>query len=388
MLSLLILSTFLFVFLTFYTYIGYPILLAILNIFFKKKIQSGEIEPHLTMIIPTYNEADVIQRKIENSLQINYDKDKLQILIIDDDSDDGTPNIIEEYADEGIELISKPKRSGKMESLQVGVARADGDLLVMSDASPSYTPDAIRKMVRHFNDPEIGIVIGKLAVWDAENSVAKPAGLYWRYESQIRKLESRIGSTIGMHGNMYLIRKHLFPQLSKDTINDEWSIAMRTIQKGFRIVYEPNAISYDDVSKKMHDEFKRRIRINAGRYQAFFGKQNLWPWNAPLVIFEIISHKLSRLLLPFFMLGALLCNIFAVLIPSAPMYMVILLGLQSIFYGLAFIGYVLEQRGISLKLANFAYYLVSSNIAALLGFMRFMRQNQSVMWEKSEKSIG
>lgn len=388
-----LIMTWLFIGLALYVYIGYPLLIWLISRVRSRPVDKAPITPNLTMIIPTFNEEDVIRRKVENSLALDYPKDKLEILVIDDNSSDTTAEIVSEYVDQGICFIQKPERRGKMSSLEIGFEKAQGDIVVLSDASPSYAGNALRLLARCFNDPSVGVVVGTLAVWDTENAVAKPAGLYWKYEAALRRWESKLGSTVAMHGNMYAIRKHLFRRFAENTINDEWSITMRAIQQGYRAVYEPEAISYDHVSQKMKDEFKRRVRINAGRYQAFFSNQNLWPTNHRLVIFEIISHKLFRLLLPLFMLGALIANILTVLFPSAPLLMWVVLAGQIGFYGFALWGY-LSERGvvpksgnIITKLADVAYYITSSNIASLYGFLRYLRGRQSVLWDKAKQDV-
>jgi cellulose synthase/poly-beta-1,6-N-acetylglucosamine synthase-like glycosyltransferase len=342
----------------------------------------------VTLLIPAFNEEAVIRRKLENSLALDYPRERLQVLVVDDASEDATASVVEEFAGRGVELVRKPERSGKMASLQLGVERARGDVVVMSDASPSYEPDAVLKLARSLHDPRVGIVVGTLAVWDSKNAVAKPAGLYWRYEAAIRRWESRLGSTVAMHGNLYAVRKSLFPKLDSRTVNDEWSIAMRVVQQGYRVVDEPAAVSYDDVSTEMGQEFRRRVRINAGRYQAFFGSQGLWPWRSPMVVFEIVSHKLLRLLLPFLMLGAFISNLLAVAGPDRSWVLVGLLVLQGAGYALAYAGRRLEGTGRSPRIANLAHYLVSSNLAALFGFFRFLANRQSVTWEKARTGSG
>ena len=390
---LFLILTWLFIGLILYVYIGYPLVLWLMGKVRARPVDKAPITPSVTLLIPTYNEEDVIRRKLENSIALDYPREQLEILVIDDASDDATTDIVREYHGRGVTLVRKRERSGKMSSLEIGFERASGEIVVLSDASPSYEPKSLKSLLQPFHDPDVGVAVGRLAVWDSENSVAKPAGFYWKYEAAIRRLESSVGSTVAVHGNMYAIRRKLFKRLAAGTINDEWSITMRVIQQGYRIIYEPSAVSYDDVSKKMKDEFQRRVRISAGRYQAFFSSQKLWPWKSPLVVFQIISHKLFRLLLPLFMIGALLCNVVAVFFGSAPAIMWVLLFGQAGFYCLALLGYRAERAdkpkhyNPATKSANLAYYITSSNIASLYGYMRYLRGQQSVLWEKADKEV-
>lgn len=345
--------------------------------------------PSVTLLIPAYNEIDVIQRKLDNSLAIDYPK--LEIMLIDDGSDDGTLELGRKYAQErGIRLVEKAQRSGKMTSVNMGFELATSDIVVLSDASPSYEPDAVRQLVKHFQNPQIGVVVGTLAVWDAQNAVAKPAGLYWQYEAALREWESATGSTVAVHGNMFAIRRELYRPLKAGTVNDEFSIAMEVLRQGKRVIYERDAVSYDDASNNMGDEFKRRIRINAGRYQALFSAGYL---NAPSfeVGFRLFSHKLLRPLTPVFMLLMLLTNILALVFGVGRGLFrlggwlggLLLLG-QVMVYGLAGLGWLSERANRSVRLLSVPYFFVSSNFAALLGLWRWMRGSQKVTWQKRQ----
>lgn len=377
----------------FWTYFGYPLFMLMrARIAAKPTKQDETLLPNLTLLIPAYNEADVIREKLENAVKLKYTSEKLQILVVDDGSTDGTPEIVREFSDKGVTLLQQPQRGGKMSGVNRGFENATGEIVVLSDASPMYEEDALHKLVRNFADDRVGVVVGALRVWDGANSVAKPAGLYWKYESALRKWESQTGSTVAVHGNMFAVRKTLYRPLKKHTINDEFSIAMEVLRQGFRVIYEPQAISYDMASANMTDEFRRRTRINAGRYQALFTAGYL---NAPTadLTFRLISHKLFRPLTPVFMLLAFVCNALLVLFGlfGAPIYgfltpplwfWVIGLLAQIAFYGAAYLGYQAEAAGKPNKLLSVPYFFVSSNLAALVGLWRWIRNRQSVTWQK------
>ncbi|NPV65556.1 MAG: glycosyltransferase family 2 protein [Anaerolineae bacterium] len=378
-----------------WTYFGYPLFMYLLARGKRTPpVTAPDSLPTLTLLIPAHNEADVIRRKLNNSLTLNYPRDRLQILVVDDGSSDGTPDIVREFAVRGVTLIEQPFRGGKMAAVNTGFAHATGEIVVLSDASPSYESESLRILARRFADPTVGVVVGTLAVWDAATAVAKPAGLYWRYEAALRRWESKTGSTVAVHGNMFAIRRALFRPLRTGIINDEFSIAMEVLRQGYRVVYEPDAISYDDASATMSDEFNRRVRINAGRYQALFSAGYLKA-PTPGLAFRLFSHKLLRPLTPVLMLLILLANLLAVLL-SQPMTGhfledalllrgwwggLILLG-QLAFYGLALAGWLAERRGRHYRLLNVIYFFVSSNLAALVGLWRWARGTQHVTWQK------
>lgn len=378
-----------------WTYFGYPLFMYLRAKQAPPTIDTQPTElPTLTLLIPAHNEADVIRRKLENCTTLDYPADKLQILVIDDGSTDGTPNIIQEYADQGITLIQQVERGGKMAAVNTGFAHASGEIVVLSDASPSYEPESLQILARRFADTSVGVVVGTLAVWDSTSAVAQPAGLYWRYEAALRRWESRTGSTVAVHGNMFAIRHALFKPLQAGTINDEFSIAMEVLRQGYRVVYEPQAISYDDASSNMGDEFSRRARINAGRFQALFSAGYL---NAPTfeLQYRLFSHKLLRPLTPLLMLLILAMNILLVLINSPAngaflqdllalrgVWNGLLLAAQVLFYALAFAGWQLEKRGKKNRILNVIYYFTSSNLAALIGLWRWLRGSQRVTWQK------
>jgi len=383
-----------------WTYFGYPLFMYLRA---RGKPSAPEATagnlPTLTLLIPAHNEADVIRRKLNNCLALNYPRDRLEILVVDDGSSDGTADIVREFTARGVTLIEQPVRGGKMAAVNAGFASASGEIVVLSDASPSYESESLRILARRFADPTVGVVVGTLALWDAATAVAKPAGLYWRYEAALRRWESKTGSTVAVHGNMFAIRRNLFRPLRTGTINDEFSIAMEVLHQGHRVIYEPDAVSYDDASTTMSDEFNRRVRINAGRYQALFSAGYLQA-PTPDLAFRLFSHKLLRPLTPVLMLLILLTNLLLVLFGQPPSGNVttdflllrgwwgalVLLG-QFAFYGLALLGWAAEQQGRHHRLLNVIYFFVSSNLAALVGLWRWARGTQDVTWQKRTADI-
>lgn len=383
---LLITLTWLFIFLTVYVYAGYFIILFLLEkILPPKTIPQQSDLPSVTMIIAAFNEEDVIATKLKNCRELNYPKDKLQVMVVADGSSDSTPDVAREFEADGVLVLFSPERRGKSHALNRGVQEATGDILVLSDANAYYLPDAITNLVRHYADEKVAGVSGKKTVRESESQIAESEGLYWRFESTLKKLETKTGSTVGVVGEMNSLRRSLYEAIPENIINDDAFLALRILSQGYRVVYEPEAISWETSAATTADEIKRRQRINAGRYQQMFLPQ-LW-LSIPLFnLFKLISHKFFRLLLPFFMIGALLFNTLVLFVPDRPLSMLILWGLQFLAYLAAFLGFLLEKMGKKNKLLSLAYYIVSSNIASLRGFARFVTGQQTVLWEKANRS--
>lgn len=381
--------------LMFWTYFGYPLLMYVWSKVAPKPIKKETFYPSITMLIPAYNEADVIGKKLENTVSLEYPKDKLQILVIDDGSDDGTAEIVQSFADRGVTLLKQPVRGGKMGAVNMGFEHATGEIVLLSDASPIYEKEALQKLVRGFADPSVGVIVGTLAIWDTDRGVAKQAGMYWKYEAALRKWESRTGSTVAVHGNMFAIRRHLHKPLQKGTINDEFSLAMEANAQGYRVVYEPEAMSYDEASSSMADEYNRRVRINAGRYQALFNAGYL---RAPSLqmAFRLFSHKFLRPLSPVLMIIIFAANLVTVvlwgeegsdfLLLRRGWGLLFLVG-QIGFYLLAWLGAIFEKRGYrKVLIFSVPYFFVGSNFAALMGLWRWASGRQKVTWKKRSAS--
>ncbi|MCU0498587.1 MAG: glycosyltransferase family 2 protein [Anaerolineae bacterium] len=362
-----------------WSYFGYPMLMWAWSKLAGKPIRKDHTHlPMITLLIPAYNEADVIGRKLHNSVALDYPHDRLEIIVVDDGSTDRTAAIVRDFPQ--VRLIQQTQRGGKPAGLNRGFREARGEIVVLSDASPDYEFNALRQLVRAFADPQVGVVVGDLLLWDAESAVVKPAGLYWRYEAAIRRWESKIGSTVAVHGNMFAIRRDLYRPLPLDQVNDEFSIAMNVIAQGYRVVYEPEAVSYDDASATMRDEFQRRARINAGRYQALFNTGYLLKLDSQ-TRFQLFSHKLLRAVTPVLMILTLITNL--ILFLSAPIRWIVPLIGQIGFYAAAAFGWQRRSQGAKLpKYLNVPFFFVSSNLAALVGLWRWITGKQRPTWQK------
>lgn len=378
-----------------YTYFIYPALLVVFA-WLKPSEDKGSTPsddqlPTVTLLISAYNEKDHIGQKLENSLALKYPKDKLQILVNDDGSDDGTAQAVEGYKNKGIELHAQSRRQGKLAAIKMAVQAARGDILVFSDTNNHYPEDNIRHLVAPFADPEVGAVSGSRRVIGSDGDLGKSESLYWRYESLIKECESRLSSCTAVSGTIFAIRRELFESPPPSFINDDFIIGMRLVRSGYRMVYTPEAKSFDRVSPSAGGEIERRTRIIAGRYQAIAHMFYWLPYRNPLVVWQVISHKLFRPLVPLAMIGAFAANILALLSSSHSVppllalshpYGAIALSLQLLFYLSAIIGHYLNQMGKSVNLFYLPSYLFYSNWAALKGLVRFLFNSQSTTWKR------
>ncbi len=380
------------VFAVFYVYAGYPIIVTILARIHAKPINKQDIAPMITLLIAAYNEETVIEGKIHNSLKLEYPKDRLQILIAADGSDDHTVEIVERYQDAGIELSFAPERRGKMAAIMRALRLARGEVIVFSDANNHYKADTLKILVRPFADPTVGAVSGAKHIIEDGKPLGSSEGLYWKYESFLKKQEARLGSCMGVTGEILAIRRELFIEPPTQVINDDFYILMQVLRQGYRLIYEPMALSYEEVSATAADEIIRRTRIIAGRYQAIGMAARLLPWNNPLVVWQIFSHKFLRPFVPVMMILAFLSNLIAVIWPPAATearwfwlsqpFNLYLFLLQCLFYLMALAGNSTKKEDWLGKILYLPAFLVNSNFAALIGLFRYLARKQQVAWKK------
>lgn len=376
----------------FYTYAGYPALLALLARLRGRRPIHEPITPSVTLLITAYNEEEVITQKIENSLALDYPRDRLQLLVAADGSDDRTPDIVRAYAVNGVELSYSPPRRGKMAAINRAMAQARGEIVVFSDANNLYGAHVLRDLVGHFADPTVGAVSGAKVILQGDGALGDSEGLYGRYEAFIKRQETRLGSCTGAIGECMALRRELFEAPPDQIINDDFYMAMRIVQRGYRVVFEPRARSYERISMSERDEVARRARIIAGRYQAIALAPRLLPLRRPLVVWQVVSHKFLRPLVPFAMLLALLANLGAIARPGhanrgallrlAPPFGWLMLALQALFYGTAYVG---GRVGRGTRLGKLLYlptFLVNSNAAAVIGLYRFLTRRQTTNWQR------
>jgi cellulose synthase/poly-beta-1,6-N-acetylglucosamine synthase-like glycosyltransferase len=367
-----------------YHYLGYPLIVFITSRLAPYTVQRKSIHPRVSLIVAAYNEAAVIKQKIDNTLALDYPRNLLEIIIVTDGSNDRTPDIVASFHDHGVILMHLPERAGKSAAINRAAEMATGEILVFSDANAFYREDALRNLVRNFNDSSVGCVSGKKTVQPTSATVTKSESSYWKYESFIKTCESRLGTTTAVVGEMMALRREVFSPIPAGIINDDAYLAHHTLRSGYRVIYEPEAVCWETSAQSMHDEVIRRRRINAGRFQLFF-RFGLWPWNRPLAVFSLASHKYMRLFLPVLMFGALLGNVaYVTMAPEAGLLNWLLLA-QLIFYLSAVIGWYGERYQLRWRIPALSYYIARASLTPMEGLWGFLRRTQTTLWEKLDR---
>jgi cellulose synthase/poly-beta-1,6-N-acetylglucosamine synthase-like glycosyltransferase len=328
----------------------------------------------VTLFISVHNEEKVILRKIENSLALDYPREKLEIMIASDGSTDRTSRIVKEFLDRGVVFFESFERSGKNATINKYINRARGEIIIFTDANSFYMQDAVRKLVRNFFDGSVGCIVGKLKYVDEKTAVGKGEGLYFRYESMIKGLESRLGTVVAATGSIYAIRRELFTPLDMDVAND-FAHPIQIAARGYKVVFEPEAIAYEQATSSIFEEFRRRARIVTRGFTAF-GKY----WRSYCMLrgmrgFCFVSHKLLRWFVPFFLIALFIANLFLL---DSPFFKITFYA-QLSFYIAAFLGiFIKGKKG---KLFVIPFYFCMINLAALTGFINYLRGRRQAVWE-------
>lgn len=337
--------------------------------------------PHVSLVVAAWNEAEVIADKVQNSLALDYPPERFEVVIGSDGSDDGTDEIVAGFDDRRVRLVSAAERAGKVAVLNRTVPSATGDIVVLSDANTQIDAQAIRKLVRHFTDPTVGVVCGRLRLYNPKKSGYEESG-YWLYESFLKLREGRRGAVMGANGGIYAIRKKLFAPLPRETIVDDFVVAMRCLQRGYRVIYDPEAVAVEETTENYARERVRRIRIAAGNFQSLGLIGNLLDPRHGFVAFAFFSHKVLRWLVPFLLAFAFLANLS--LLGSGALYQATFAA-QLAFYWMALVGFAVRLPGPLGAVASAARYFVEMNIGMAQGFVRWLRRTQKPTWERTAR---
>lgn len=380
-------------FIIFYAFIGYGIVLYILmriRIVIKgRRSKSGYDDntpwPTVTLVVAAYNEAGYIEEKIANTLQLDYPADKIQFLFVTDGSTDATPDIIRKYP--AITLIHQPARNGKIAAVHRAMQQVNTEIVVFTDANTALNKQAIKKICIHYADKGVGAVSGEKRVQIDEVSDATAGeGVYWKYESKLKSWDSELYSVVGAAGELFSVRTSLYQPVPSDTILDDFMISLLIAEKGYRIVYEPEAYASETSSASISEELKRKIRISAGGIQSISRLTALMnPFRFPVLSFQYISHRVLRwTVVPFLMILVLVVNTWLVINGATGIYLLLLAG-QVLFYGASLAGWFLEKKQLRMKLLFVPYYFCMMNYAVIAGIRRYYKGNQSAAWEKSKR---
>jgi cellulose synthase/poly-beta-1,6-N-acetylglucosamine synthase-like glycosyltransferase len=357
----------------------------------KEDKSNKEFEPEVCLFVTAYNEKEYIGKKVENTFNLDYPKEKIQYIWVTDGSDDGTPELLKKY--ENIEVFHLPERRGKMHAMNRGMQFVKKPYVIFSDTNTFLNKDAIREIVAKFTNAETGCVAGEKRIIEsvAEDAAAAGEGLYWKFESWIKKMDSELGSAVGAVGELFAIRTDLYEQVEEDTILDDFIISLRIAQKGYKIAYASSAYAEEAASLNIHEELKRKVRIAAGGVQTLIRLKNLLnPFRYGLLTWQYFSHKVLRwTLAPVSLFLLPLFNLVIVLMQDdQDNYSIysLLLFLQIIFSVLVFAGMIFENKKIRFKGFFLPYYFVLINFASVRGILRYLLGSQPAGWEKSKRA--
>lgn len=376
--------------LIFYTYFGYPILLYLAYAWAQirrdweylkrrgdrrvRSVREAEL-PGVSFVIPAYNEEAVLPAKIENLRQLDYPKEKLEVIFVSDGSTDGTNRILESLKEPNFRVILQPQRQGKGSTLNQAVVEAHHPILLFSDTSTLFAPDSVRKLARHFTDPKVGGVCGALRFENSPES-GQTEGFYWKYESMLRLMEARLGATLTASGAIYALRRECYDPVSADTVIEDFVIPMNARRMGFAVHYDPEAVATETAASTVAGEFTRRVRLAVGSFRAMKDLAG-----TPLPVFTrlaLFSHKFLRWMVPFFLIGSLVTS---GLLWNHPVYRILFVA-QMLFYLWALLGFFFRHRLQKVRYALTGYFLIAMNLAFLVGFIRFLTGRKEVTWER------
>jgi len=377
-----------------YTYVGYGILLYLL-VLLKRLIkgapQQAELPndqalPDVAFMVCAYNEQDVVEMKMQNIHDFDYPKEKLHVIWVTDGSTDDTNERLKAYPD--VEVVFSPERRGKTAALNHGISQVKSEITVMTDANTLVNREAIREIVRCMQDPQVACVAGEKRVMSRHEGeiAAEGEGLYWKYESALKRLDSELYSAMGAAGELNAIRTKLYEPMPETALLDDFVMSMKLVEQGYKIAYTSKAYAMEYGSANLEEESKRKRRIAAGGLQSSWWLRSMMsPFKNPIVAFQFISHRVLRWsITPIALMALIPLNVALVMMKGGTVYTIIWI-LQILFYLAAFCGYLLEQHGRKNKLLYVPYYFLFMNINVFRG-MHYLKTHQGGgTWEKAKR---
>ena len=346
--------------------------------------------PPVTLVVPAYNESDVILIKLRNCLELDYPRERLEVVFVTDGSTDGSERLPAEYpvpADLRLRVLHQPERRGKLAAVERVMPQVTMPITVFSDANALLNPQALVNLVKHYADPTVGAVAGEKRVHFGATAGVEGVGegIYWRYESLLKRLDAALYSVVGAAGELFSIRTALYESSPPDTLIEDFYLSLRIAMRGRRVAYAPDAYAVEGHSATLAEELKRKVRIAAGGLQAIARLPGLLnPWRYRVLTFQYVSHRVLRwTLAPLLLPCVLAANI--VLAAQGSWFYVLLLIAQVSFYAAAVCGWTLEQLGKRIKLFYIPLYFCVMNYAVYAGAWRLLRGRQSAVWEKAQR---
>jgi poly-beta-1,6-N-acetyl-D-glucosamine synthase len=371
-----------------YTYIGYGMVIFILAKLSGKRdrVKEPPVWPETTLLIAAYNEEGFIEEKIKNTFELDYPEGKLNLFVVTDGSTDRTPEIVRRYPN--VQLFHESERRGKIHAVNRVMKMVKTPTVIFCDANTYLNPLAIKNIVRHYEDPETGGVAGEKRIFknEADNASGAGEGMYWKYESFLKKKDSEVYSVVGAAGELFSLQTKLFEEPPADTIIEDFYVSVKIAAKGYRFIYEPDAYATESASESVKEEWKRKVRICAGAFQAMGRLLYLLnPFKYGMLSFQYISHRVLRWTLAPLALPLVFASNVILALSGNPLYVGIL-ALQIVFYFVAGLGYIFRDKKIEIKGFFVPYYFAVMNFSVYAGFLRFLKGSQSVVWDKSKRA--
>jgi cellulose synthase/poly-beta-1,6-N-acetylglucosamine synthase-like glycosyltransferase len=367
------------VFMILYVYIGYPGLIFLLASVKRRSVRKGPYLPNVTILIAAHNEEGNIGATLENKLLLDYPREKLEIIVASDGSNDRTDDIVREYKQNGVLLHRQERRAGKTAALNAAVSKARGEVLIFSDANSIYERNALRLLVRNFNDPTVGYVTGKMVYGNPDSGFsAHGCSAFMKYEDLLRNLETRVGSIVGVDGGIDAARRELYDPMRPDQLPD-FVLPLRVVEKGYRVVYEPDALLTEPALQSSEDEFSMRVRVTLRALWALRDMKHLLAVNQfRLFSLQLWSHKVLRYLCFFFLVGAYLGNL--TLLTESAFYKSFFI-LQNVAYLGAVVSPLFKKRTVMSRILGLLTYFLLLNVAAANAFGKFLLGQKMVVWK-------
>ena len=362
-----------------YTYVGYPLLIAFVSTLRPRRVKRGNYAPSVTMIITAYNEEGALAAKLENTLVLEYRRELLEVIVASDCSTDRTDEIARAFASKGVLLHRQTQRLGKTAAQNAAVTKAHGDIILFSDATSLYAPDALRKILPNFADESVGCVGGRLIYVDpGDTHVGRGAKSYWNYETFLKRHESRACSLIGVSGCLYAVRRTAYVPLYHEACSD-FIIATKMIEQGLRTIYEPGAVCTEETNQQHDNELRMRVRIIAQTFTDLWRHRvMLNPFRSGLYGIQLLSHKVMRYLVPVFLIALFAAS--ASLSSVSISYRIFFVA-QSIGYVCGAMSWLLENLGVRSRILALPHYFVLANVASLIAMVKFLRGERYARWE-------
>jgi cellulose synthase/poly-beta-1,6-N-acetylglucosamine synthase-like glycosyltransferase len=373
-------------FLLFYIYAGYPLLARMFGGLVNRQVRRRAPDqapylPTVTVLIAAYNEAAHIVATVQNKLDQDYDG-RLDVIVVSDESDDGTDALVAAIGDDRVRLIRQAPRAGKTSALNLAVPHATGEVLVFSDANSLYGPGTMTSLVAPLADPEVGYVTGRMVYKAPDGSLSgEGCSAYMEYENRLREWETQLGSVVGVDGGVDAMRRDLYTPMNADQLPD-FVQPLTVVEQGYRVVYEPGALLYEDALAAATDEFRMRVRVSLRAFHALRDKVTLLnPTLFGVFAWQLWSHKVLRYMAFLFMATAFVCNWALASQTNRPGWAILFVG-QIVFYGIAQYGHFMSRRGMaSSRLVSLVTFLCLVNLASAQAFWQFLRGRKQVIWK-------